>query len=63
MTDRDSDVLWGARAIGKAINCSARKTYHLLEAGQLPAKKIGQQWVGSRKKITDHIVGDDSEAA
>jgi len=38
------DVLWGAAEIGRAIGKAARATFHLLEAGHLPARKIGGRW-------------------
>lgn len=38
-------VIWGARAIGKAINRNERVAYGLLESGQIPgAKKVGGRW-------------------
>lgn len=44
--EHDSDrVIWGARAIGKAINRNERVAYGLLESGQIPgAKKVGRRW-------------------
>jgi hypothetical protein len=48
MSMDDCDILWGAPAIAAAIGKSTRATYHLLEHGRLPAKKIGGQWVMSR---------------
>jgi hypothetical protein len=44
VTDENSDVIWGATAIAAAINKSERAVFHLLEAGHLPAKKIGGRW-------------------
>jgi len=38
-------VLRGAPAIAKAIGCSPRRAYHLLESGVLPAVKEGNLWV------------------
>jgi hypothetical protein len=36
-------------------------TFHLLEAGLLPAKKIGKQWCASRRKLL-HALGADQAA-
>jgi hypothetical protein len=62
-TVSDSDVLWGAEEIGQVIGRTARQTFHLLESGHLPAKRIGGRWCGSRRKILAAVVGDDSPEA
>lgn len=49
------DLLWGAAAIARELNLKTRKAFYLLEAGQLPAKKIGKQWVSSRHALRDHF--------
>jgi hypothetical protein len=46
-----SDILWGCEAIAAAIGRSTRATFHLLENGQLPAKKIGGRWCVSRRAL------------
>src|SRR5437764_1396273 len=39
----ESDVIWGATAIGQALGLDPRKTFYLLESGNLPAaRKIGR---------------------
>jgi hypothetical protein len=53
------DVLWGAAEIGRAIGKAARATFHLLEAGHLPARKIGGRWCASRRKLLEALIGDD----
>jgi len=45
------DVIWGAEAIGKEINRTPRQTWHLLEKGHLPARKIGGLWAASRTAL------------
>ncbi|SFT71515.1 hypothetical protein [Mesorhizobium sp. YR577] len=46
------DIVWGVSEIGKLINRSERQTYYLLERGLIPtAKKIGSQWVASRRAL------------
>ena len=48
----DMDLIWGAAAIGQAINRSPRQVFHLLENGQIPpASKVGGQWVVSRRLL------------
>ncbi len=50
------DLVWGARAIATLIGKSPRATFHLLENGQIPgSKKIGAQWVVSRKTLQAHF--------
>jgi hypothetical protein len=55
----ERDILWGAPAIAKAIGKSPRATYHMLERGQLPATKIGGQWVMSMVKLLEVVRGGD----
>jgi hypothetical protein len=44
-----NDILWGATAIARAAGLPDRNAaYHLLEAGHLPAQKVGRKWVSSR---------------
>ena len=50
------DVVWGADAIGKLIQATPRKTYGLLEAGALPARKVGKQWVASRSTLEKFLM-------
>lgn len=45
------DLVWGAAAIAKVIGQTTRATFHMLEAGELPARQIGRRWVASRKSL------------
>jgi hypothetical protein len=51
MTKRDEEVIWGAAAIGAVIGRTARQTFHLLESGHLPAKKVGGRWASRRADL------------
>lgn len=42
------DLIWGVAGIATEINRSPRQTFHMLENGRLPAKKIGGRWCASR---------------
>jgi hypothetical protein len=53
-TPEDS-VLWGAQAIADAINAPLRKTFHLLENGQLPAAKIGRTWFSTPERLRQFL--------
>jgi hypothetical protein len=54
--------VWGAAAIGQVINRPPRPTFHLLEAGQLPAEKIGGRWVSTPRRLLGRIHGDEVAA-
>ncbi|WP_164777801.1 helix-turn-helix domain-containing protein [Sinorhizobium meliloti] len=42
------DLIWGAAEIAKLIGRSQRATFHMLDSGELPAKKVGGRWVAER---------------
>jgi hypothetical protein len=55
------DLIWGGGAIAREIGMEPeKKVFYQLEVGNLPAKKIGGQWVASRKKL--RALFDDDEA-
>jgi hypothetical protein len=57
------DIVWGAEAIAKIIKREPRATYYLLERGHIPtAKKVGGNWVASRRAILKFLLEDPSEA-
>jgi hypothetical protein len=45
------DLIWGADAISAVIGCDRRRTFYLLEQGEIPAKKVGGRWVIERGKL------------
>lgn len=46
------DLIWGAKAIAQVLGCTERKVFHMLEAGELPARRVGsRRWVASRKSL------------
>ena len=54
-------LLWGAAAIATYLGISEAKAFHLLEAGHIPARKVGGRWVSRAAKLDAHI--DGTEAA
>jgi len=52
------DLLWGAAAIAAFIGKTKRATFHLLEQQQIPARKIGAQWVASKSALRAHFEGE-----
>ena len=51
LDEKSLDLVWGADAISKAIGRTPRATFHLLEKGLLPARKISGRWVTERSKL------------
>ncbi|MEZ0002048.1 hypothetical protein ABIA18_003845 [Sinorhizobium fredii] len=45
------DLIWGAAEIAKLIGRSPRATFHMLDNGELPAKKVGGRWVAERGNL------------
>jgi hypothetical protein len=52
------DLIWGADAIAKLIGRSQRATFHMLDSGELPAKKVGGRWVAERSKLIRFFMED-----
>jgi hypothetical protein len=47
-----SGKLWGAEAIGAAINRSPKQTYHLLKKGLIrSALRVGERWVADKDDL------------
>ena len=53
--DDDSPV-WGAAAIGKLIGRNPRQCFYLLERGIIPAKKVGNLWVTSKRMALSAVL-------
>jgi excisionase family DNA binding protein len=49
------DLLDGVPAIAAYLGLSERRTYYLLESGQLPAFKIGSKWAGRKSTYLSHF--------
>nr|WP_085043836.1 hypothetical protein [Ensifer aridi] len=45
------ELIWGAAEIAKVIGRSQRSTFHMLDSGELPAKKVGGRWVAERGQL------------
>ena len=52
------DLLWEVTEIAKAIGRTERQTFHLLQSGELPAKKVGGRWVAERGQLIRFFMGD-----
>lgn len=55
--DLDAPV-WGVENFAKIINRSQRATYHLVANGKLPANKIGDRYVSTRRKLLAAVLGE-----
>lgn len=51
------DLIWGAKSIAQEIGKTERATYFILEKGQIPARKVGGQWVASRCQLREFFEG------
>ena len=50
----DSDILWGAGAIGACIGLPRHAAHRALKRGYIPgAKMIGGRWAASRTKLLE----------
>jgi len=58
MQDPESRILWGAEAIAREIGRPVRATFHLLEAGELPARKVGGRWAVDRDVLIAFFRGE-----
>jgi hypothetical protein len=54
----DNDLVWGGEAIARVIRRKPAATFHMLEGGQLPARKVGGRWVASRSRLLSHLAGE-----
>lgn len=62
MADTELDTLdepiWGVENFAKVIKRTPRQTFHLIYAGQLPVKKVGERYVSTRRKLLSAILGE-----
>nr|WP_029924511.1 hypothetical protein [Ochrobactrum sp. UNC390CL2Tsu3S39] len=56
--DQQADIIWGIGEIAAAIGQSFAATAYMLKKGHIPARKVGERWVASRKKLNDFFMGD-----
>ncbi|WP_225881374.1 hypothetical protein [Rhizobium sophoriradicis] len=56
-TELKDDLLWGGRAIARKIGRTERQIYHMLERGELPARKVCGVWVASVTNLTKFLTG------
>ncbi len=56
------DILRGVNAISEFRNEKPRRTYHLLETGQIPGWKEGGMWNSLRSTQRAHAERRDGEA-
>ena len=52
------EPIWGAKGISQVIKRSERQTFHLLQTGQLPANKVGDRYVSTKRKLLKAILGE-----
>jgi len=52
------ELIWEVAEIAKLIGRTERQTFHMLQSGQLPAKKVGGRWVAERGTIIRFFMGN-----
>jgi hypothetical protein len=58
------DLIWGAKAIGAALNLDERQAFYQLEAGRIPgARKFGRQWTASGAVLRRVLIGEADQAS
>jgi hypothetical protein len=58
-SDDEFEMIWGAAAIGAALNLDERQAYYQLESGRVPgAHKWGRQWAVSRAVLRRVLTGE-----
>ncbi|WGG58225.1 DNA-binding protein [Brucella intermedia] len=53
-----ADVIWGTEEIAAFIGQTVNATSYMLRQRQIPARKIGDRWVASRKKLNEFFAGE-----
>jgi hypothetical protein len=56
------DLIRGASKISEELGEPLRRTYYLLETGQLPAWKMGSRWYLRRSALVEHFHRLEQEA-
>ena len=49
------ELIWGADAIGDAIGKNARQTFHMLQAGTIPACKVEKNWSSEYNDLRNYL--------
>ena len=56
------ELAWGAVAIAALIGRTPKATLHMLERGQIPARKVGARWCANRKALRDFFEATEGAA-
>jgi hypothetical protein len=58
------DLLDGAESIAEFTGWPVRRVFYLLEKRLLPARKVGNRWIGLKSRIRRHVeaVEDENDA-
>lgn len=56
--NEESDDVLDLIGAAKFLRLSDKTTRELAKAGDLPAKRLGNQWRFSRRKLLDHVRGE-----
>lgn len=56
--ENGNDLVWEAAGIANVISRTERQVLHMLNTGQIPAKKVGGRWVASRAKLIAYLTNE-----
>jgi hypothetical protein len=62
-TPADTLYIAGAKNIGRVLGRSTKSVFHLLESGQLPARKVGGVWTLDMRAFAASFQRDESVSA
>ena len=57
-TQEAPDLLWGAEEISKVIGRTVTQTQYLLRTEKIPAKRVGERYVASKRKLIEYLLGE-----
>lgn len=59
----EHELIWGASQIARVIGRTDRQTFHMLDKGILPARKVGNRWVAERGRLMNFFTEDATAGA
>jgi hypothetical protein len=57
------DLIWGVTGIAAEIKRTERQTYHLIQIGAIPTKKVGAIHTARKSKLRARLLGEDQPAS
>lgn len=54
------NLIWGAADIAAVLNVPTKTAFRLLQRGDVPARKVGSQWVAEQEKLREFFTGENA---